>query len=816
MIMEGSPAIVLMLLLSFSPVQASAIILPTSKTSPQPLRLSRCVFVDRSNVTCFWDPGDVPAKTYTLKVKRTNDCSSVPATDNPITTFTCTTSSTNCTTGIHSSTVSLNYSIRVIAHMEGQNVSSKPRCQLGRIEVRLPAVPLTSIQPIPESPECLTIGWERILSQFHVSRSEIKKGDLNSQLEFTAKGEAVQVRDVNVRDTKSRFCLFRPDTSYTIRLRHRYLGPESPWSSWSNPLDGRTAPDAPSTELVFWRQVKDTDGNGLRLVDLLWEPLPAFVLFYNVTCQSEGMQNLSDYGSCKDLNPPKTSCSLYLPVGRCSCSLTATNSAGTSPEARIWLFDSSETELPPPNQISVRSLSDISLEVHWVSPLNHRVSGFVVEWFAVREGMGSLPWKKLNNSVAKHVITGLKPLERYAVSVKILYGEQVGENKTQYVYTREGTPSAGPSIKVQRISGSSVGLSWTPVPVEELHGFLSNYIIFYSTRNELAKSVVIPHHVQHYSLENLSPGNYDIFMQANTLAGPGPAGNKVNVYIDSEELALVMMMVVPLLVISLGLILIAALVPRNIMKEKLHIPDPSNSSLSSYAPKTNLEGIKPLMVQEKHESFIFSDVILVDVQQNLEKNPDYQNLCNLQTYRYNPCPSLSPLRDSEEFSRKATSSQTGSDPIPSFLPCIYSSIVISQPSDPFSTSILHPSSFQFSSSKPPPGSVDYFKLPSDGAIESSNLNSSLSIQDRNFSLFVEQRQHSMSFWDFCEKCHLSVYPNSSTEVSGYNLMIPPQSSKSHSSTSEGFMPSPSPLFPLVFEDLTCCTVQYDPYVPFEA
>lgn len=58
----------------FAPsVQASAIILPTSKTSPQPLRLSRCVFVDRSNVTCFWDPGDVPAKTYTLKVKRTND-----------------------------------------------------------------------------------------------------------------------------------------------------------------------------------------------------------------------------------------------------------------------------------------------------------------------------------------------------------------------------------------------------------------------------------------------------------------------------------------------------------------------------------------------------------------------------------------------------------------------------------------------------------------------------------------------------------------------------------------------------------------------
>ncbi|RVE57334.1 hypothetical protein OJAV_G00215370 [Oryzias javanicus] len=815
--MEGGPAMVLMLLLSFSPVQASAIILATSKTSPQPPRLSHCVFLERSNVTCFWDPGDVPAKTYTLKVQRTNR-GSVPATDNPRTTFTCTTSSTSCTAGILSSTVRIAYCIRVIAHIEGQNISSEPRCQPGRKEVRLPAVLLTSIQPIPESPECLTIGWNYSLSQFPLSPNDIKGGHLNSQLELTTqKEQTVQVRDVNITSKLSRVCLFRPDTSYIIRLRHRYLGPESPWSSWSNPLQGRTAHDAPSSEPVFWRQVKDTDGTGLRLVDLLWEPLPSFVLFYNVTCQTESMQNLSDYGSCVDLNPPNTSCSLYLPMGRCSCSLTATNSAGTSPEARIWLFDSSETELPTPNQISVGSLSDNSLEVHWVSPIKQRASGFVVEWFAVREETGSIFWKKLNSSVTKQVITGLKPMVRYAVSVKILYEEQVGKSRTQYIYTREGTPSAGPNVKVQHISGSSVKLSWTQVPVEELHGFLTNYIVFYSTRNEPAKSVVIPHHVQHYHLENLLPGSFDIFMQANTAAGPGPAGNKVNVYIDTREFSIVMRMLIPLLLISLGLILIAGFVPKNIIKKKLlkQIPDPSNSSLSSYAPKTNLEGTKPLMVQEKLENLILSDVFLPDMQQNLEKNPDYQNICNLQNDLSNQFSSFSPLRNFEEFSRKSTVSQIGSDPTPSFIPCIYSSMIISQPSHPFSTSILPPSSLP--PSKPLAVSVEHFKLPSDGANEESNFNYSLSNQEQNFSLLMEQRQPSMSFSDFCKKCSLSVHPFSSTEVSGYNLTIPPlQANMSHSSTPDGFLSPSTPLLPLVFEDLTFGPAQCDPYVPFEA
>lgn len=53
----------------------------------------------------------------------------------------------------------------------------------------------------------------------------------------------VQVSNVTVTDYSFVVCLFRPDTSYTVRLRHRYKGPESPWSPWSKGSQGRTGED---------------------------------------------------------------------------------------------------------------------------------------------------------------------------------------------------------------------------------------------------------------------------------------------------------------------------------------------------------------------------------------------------------------------------------------------------------------------------------------------------------------------------------------------------------------------------------------------
>ncbi|XP_041809751.1 interleukin-6 receptor subunit beta isoform X2 [Chelmon rostratus] len=571
--MDQKPALVWTCLLWAALVQAFS----TSDSSavPRPPRLIGCVFLNRANVTCRWEAGDTPATHYTLVVERRPARADPSTTNSPLNLFTCTTSDTSCT-AVTNSSVRFNFCITVTAHGHSRDVSSQRRCQSGRTEVMLPPVTLNSVKPVRGKPHCLNITWTGTLALFPVAYSEIKGGNLISQIEFTAQGQFNgQVENVTVTDNSFLVCLFRPDTSYTIKLRHSFRGPQSPWSPWSNAGQGMTGEHAPSVAPAFWRRVTETDRNGWRLIALLWKALPRFlangrVLFYNVTCQTESAQVLKDHGSCRDLHNTSTSCSLWLPAGRCSCTLTASTSAGASPEARVWFLGAFETEPPPPSQISASRLDDSSLDVRWTAPANRSTSGFLVEWFAVREKNGSiLHWQRLNRSCTALVITeGVKPMERYVVSVKALYGERgAGQNRTVEIYTRQGVPSAGPNVQVQQISGSTVALTWSPVPVELRHGFIRNYTVSYSTANQPPWRVFVSGAAHRYSLRNLLPGNYDIFMQANTDAGAGTAGPIANVHIGegSEEISILMYALLPLVLTTLALVLMACLAQSTIV-----------------------------------------------------------------------------------------------------------------------------------------------------------------------------------------------------------------------------------------------------------
>lgn len=54
-------------------------------------------------------------------------------------------------------------------------------------------------------------------------------------------------------------------------------------------------------------------------------------------------------------------------------------------------------------------------------------------------------------------------------------------------------PSAGIDVKVQQISGGMVELTWSPIPVELLRGFLRNYTLYYRTRDQPARSESLTH-----------------------------------------------------------------------------------------------------------------------------------------------------------------------------------------------------------------------------------------------------------------------------------------------------------------------------------
>ncbi|XP_013879002.1 interleukin-31 receptor subunit alpha [Austrofundulus limnaeus] len=711
--MEPNSAVVWTLLLG-----TGLSLVTSSEVSPQPPQLIGCVFMARSNVTCHWEPGDTPATHYTLQVQRK------PSGSMTLKTFTCTTSGSNCTAEIGRSTVRIDFCITVIAHSGNSNITSKRRCQPGRVEAILPAVVLKSVEPVHGSPECLNVSWSRD-HLFFVSHNEMK--DLNSQIEFKALNwSTLQVRNVTVTGYSTLVCLFTPDTSYTMRLRNRYLGLASPWSQWSNALQGRTSEAAPSAAPALWRQVRRADRFGWRLVSLLWKPLPHFlangrVVHYDVTCQTEKALVLSNRGSCQDLLDVNTSCSLYLPSERCSCALTASTSAGPSPPARIWIPVSSEPELPAPSHIAASPLDDFSVEVQWTWPQNRSgLTGFAVEWFAVREEHSSvLHWEKLNSSCTKLLISeGLKPMERYTVSVRALYGEQgAGEQRTLHIYTRQGVPSAGPYVKVQQISGSSVELVWSPLPVELLNGLICSYTLYYSSKNQPATSIIIPGSIHRHTLENMPPGIYDIFMRASTVAGTGPVGSLANVNIGSEDVSIVLYVVVPLIFTPLVMMLLACLTQSKIVKQKWGqgVPDPSNSTLSRWTPDTSLETKQQLVVEEKSD-VKYSEVFLLDKLQDVEQHA-YPLVCNVQS-------DLSSLFSSPHVKIGNAFTKNLPEAIQSSIDdldatsCIYSNVLHWVPDNNLPSPLL-PLSDLYVMSQTRPVCIHDIQLPAEGASESS-------------------------------------------------------------------------------------------------
>ncbi|KAG7264791.1 hypothetical protein CRUP_013590 [Coryphaenoides rupestris] len=422
---------------------------------------------------------------------------------------------------------------------------------------------------------------------YAVSPSEINGGNLTSQIEFfTQEQPAKEQSYVRARTGSFQACVFSPATWYSVRLRHRYRASSAPWSLWSPPCSGRTAEDAPSEAPAFWRRVIQTDKRGWRNVSLMWKPLRPSeargrVLFHNVSCSGwRGGPALEDLGTCgevprattsssstttttstTDSTTSSTSCLLLLPPGSFSCSITATNSVGTSPVARVWLLSDPEADGPPPNQITVTPLDDHSLDVRWTAPVDQSVNGFVVEWSVVTSDGGSvLHWERLSASQEEFVITeGVEPHARYAVRVTAVYAHGgTGRARAFFAYTRQGAPSAGPKVVVQDILANRLELAWRPVPEEQQRGYIRNYTVYYTHALGPTRSQSLPAQVHWCSLGNLLPGYYNIYMLATTDAGPGVAGPATTVNIAYEDLSAVVFMVSYL---GLPLLLIAMLVP---------------------------------------------------------------------------------------------------------------------------------------------------------------------------------------------------------------------------------------------------------------
>ncbi|KAG9330073.1 hypothetical protein JZ751_027378 [Albula glossodonta] len=448
----------------------------------------------------------------------------------------CRTEQTRCSVPFKS--MSTFYCLIVTAHSTFGDASSPRLCLHGTTIVKLFAPTFVGFSEVQRQPHCLKIQWDKPPS-FGPSSYDITAGYLDYQLWYTTKDRPqIQVTDVDLRDRQTVLCLFSPFTLYVARIRCRFNSTPY-WSEWSTALQARTveaAVESDGTSGAEWMEKSHPPVESET-------PVPqglanGRVLWYNVSCWVEEEEKGADatwidLGECDVLDPSNTSCWLSLPPRICTCVLSAHNSAGSSPHGRITIPSPHNTAL------TATPLDDNSLEVRWTAPKSQPASGFVVSWRAVPE-------------IA--TCKGVEPEVRYRVCVSAHYTQESAQALMVEAYSREGAPSAGPSLHVMELGSGRVGLKWDPVPVEQQRGFLQSYTLHWRGEDKLCHRVSVPRDHLMYTLTGLS-GHYHIHLVANTNAG-GTAGKSIAVDAGHDSSLLVWFVLSFATLILLGLLMV--------------------------------------------------------------------------------------------------------------------------------------------------------------------------------------------------------------------------------------------------------------------
>ncbi|KAK9980236.1 hypothetical protein ABG768_013614 [Culter alburnus] len=546
----------------------------TAAAASSTLLITHCVILQYIHITCYWKTTNhhLNNSSYRLQINKTN----CETNQSFITVGFCETSGSNCSVQPIDSVLHC-FRADVLASTRTGSIRSPLYFFSGISAVKLAPPRIIHLNQSARSSGCLQVIWgmnEKVYKN--------EKVYIRLQMDYTTHDQTRSQTIQAYSEETLELCDLHPGSKYTVRLRAQDSRADAHWSSWTS-IETTTAEKAPSAAPRLWRHIQPAEEAGKRRLTLLWKPVSwpevnGVVLSYSASCRSELG---SSQWTCGALNASRSSCVLTVSLDPCHCNLTATNSAGTSPPAHIYIPAHTDAEeLPPPQITRVTPLDDTRLKVEWTSALNQSESGFVLQWSSVPySGPTSLHWEHVNKTARSFILTGLLPEVPYNLSVVSLYERRAGSDMSAIAFTREGAPSVGPKMTVLKTSSSGIFLKWEPVPIEKLHGFFRNYTVLYSING---KSEEVYARVEQMSLTGLTIGTYNICVMAHTAAG-GAAGPWQMVAVGPEDVQ-----VIPILLCALllsFLILIIPLCLRVQIKQCLcpTVPDPSKSSLSVWS-----------------------------------------------------------------------------------------------------------------------------------------------------------------------------------------------------------------------------------------
>ncbi|KAM9841630.1 leukemia inhibitory factor receptor [Aulostomus maculatus] len=279
------------------------------------------------------------------------------------------------------------------------------------------------------------------------------------------------------------------------------------------------------------RDLAETKGS--RMLSLTWtfrggEQQDGF----SVTIEKE-----SGEGEGQQFNTTKPEISLILSYSAYRVNISAFNRVSVSP-AVSRAIPSAAGDMSG-GELNVTTDKNTSFTLYWKDNLIKKYICYCAEWSRKghRTWFMSFYQNKKNQRTLSRLPEPLEPYTRYNITLhtrpdrdtcnlKRINNSESTYGSTQF-YFLEGSPLSGPAnITYHNVTLTSMALQWSPIPEQDVRGFLLGYVIYYtaSTNREAhgERNVTVAPHVHSHKLEGLQSGTvYQVQLSGFTRAGMG-------------------------------------------------------------------------------------------------------------------------------------------------------------------------------------------------------------------------------------------------------------------------------------------------------
>ncbi|XP_026161122.1 interleukin-12 receptor subunit beta-2 [Mastacembelus armatus] len=473
--------------------------------------------------------------------------------------------------------------------------------------------------PVLHQPNCFSRGCSMKVKQ-SVETQHLEIQYKTGEQTWTA------YRDQGVQDLS--ISPLEPYRLYHFRARSKFSN--GLWSEWSTSISSWTQEEAPVKELDVWYAEAASDFTSLRVywkeanISISRGKIIEYKLrIYNPDSGSENVTNIS--GNARNYSVPF--------CANCDVTVWARNSKGISPPARVT---TRYMEAKPPLGVRVKADND-NVTISWRMPETAALpTAYVLEWYPEGHKLEELKWIRLGRNDTQFVITGIKRFKCYVGAVYVYYSES-SVNRTTFtgVATMESAPGAGPLVQ-EKPEGNKVKVTWMELPRDQRGGCIIKYTIYLKSNSGSLQPYSIPASERTYTIHDLSPGFYSLWMTASTAKGEGPAGQTVKFFIQQEtQLSFLLLCGI----ISLIVLFLFCLCQSSTVKQRFWVlfqcimldvvPDPANSKWAKECTREKgkinlqLQLSNPSVTEDEREP------VLVDVEELPKQNIDTSTPTNV-------------------------------------------------------------------------------------------------------------------------------------------------------------------------------------------